>query len=943
MSKTLQLKIITALQDKLSGPLNKIRGASGESAKSLKGLRDKLKGLERTQKQVGQFRDLSKGLSDTSSKMKEAQARVNELAANIKNTSQPTAAMRREFQQATRTADGLKNKHIQQSQELQRLRSSLSGAGVSTKALSQDEKALRGNIARTTEQLEAQRKKLGQVAQQQRKLGEAREKMQRTQALAGSMSAAGAAGLGVGYGVKRLGGNLLAPGISYGSQISELQAVTRLEKGDERLGMLKTQARDLGASTAFSATDVAAGQTFLARAGFTPEAIQSSMKDMLDLALANGTDLARTADIASNISSAFKIDPEVEGNMGRVADVLSAVSARANVDLEMLGETMKYLGQAEGLDVSLEEAAAMAGLLGNIGIQSSQAGTTMRAMLNRLSAPAKEGAKAMKALGLEVTDANGDMLKMPDILESVAQATESMGNAERAAHFKSIFGAEAGSGMAELVKQQGMGALVALITELEDATGENSRMAATRADNIEGDLKGLHSAWEEVGIGVTDLNEGPLRELIQNVTGVIRSIGDWMQRNPELVATIAKVVAVVGILAAVGGTLLLTMASLLGPFAMMRYGMSLLTIKGGGLFSTLWGLGAKALPLIAGAVKSLSIALLTTPIGWAVMAIAASALLIWKYWEPIKAFFSGLWEQVKAAFDGGIAGVTALIVNWSPLGLFYKAFSATLGFFGVEMPGRLSEAGAKMVAGLVGGIKSLGGSLWETVLSLWEEVKQAFNGGLLGVSALIINWSPLGLFYQAFAAVLDYLGLELPGKFTEFGSMMMSGLVAGIKSMGGAVKGAVVGAAESATGWFKEKLGIESPSRVFMGFGENISEGAAIGINSKNKLTLDAVKAMTAGVMAASAAMPAFADEMFAGGNIRFDQRPPITTQAAAGMHPVQQQSNQYLKAGGDNIEIHIHATPGQDGIDIARAVAAELDSRDREKRAQQRSGLNDY
>lgn len=943
MSKTLQLKILTALQDKLSGPLKKIRGASGDSAKAMKDLRDKLKGLEQTQKEVGRFRDLSKGLTDTSSKLKQAQDRVNELARNIKNTESPTAAMRREFQQATRTADGLKNKHSQQSQELQRLRSSLSGAGVSTKSLSQDERSLRDNISRTTEQLERQRKKLAEVAKQQRKLGEAREKMQRTQALAGSMAGAGAAGLGVGYGVKRLADNLLTPGISYGSQISELQAVTRLDKDDERLDMLKNQARELGASTAFSATDVAAGQTFLARAGLTPEAIQSSMQDMLELALANGTDLARTADIASNISSAFRIDPEVEGNMGRVADTLSAVSARANVDLEMLGDTMKYLGKAEDLDVTLEQAAAMAGLLGNIGIQSSQAGTTMRGMLNRLTAPAKDGVKTMEMLGLNIADFKGDMKDIPSILEDVAKATATMGNVERSAHFKTLFGEEAGTGMAELVKQQGAGALVDLITELENATGENSRMAATRADNIGGDLQGLHSAWEEIGIGITDVNEGPLRELIQSLTGVIRSVGDWMKQNPELVATIAKVVAVVGILAAVGGTLLITMASILGPLAMMRYGMSLLTIKGSGLFSTLWGLGAKALPFVVGAFKSLTAAIIANPIGATIAAIALAALLIWKYWEPIKAFFSGLWSQVKAAFDGGIGGITALLVNWSPLGLFYKAFSSTLGFLGIDMPGSLSEAGSLMIAGLIGGIKSLGESLKGTLLSLWAEVKEAFSGGIVGVSTLIVNWSPLGLFYQAFAAVLGYLGVELPGKFTEFGSMMMSGLVNGIKSMGSAVKNAVVDAADGAAGWFKEKLGIQSPSRVFIGFGENISEGAAIGIQNKNKLTLGAVKALTAGVLTASTALPAFADDMFSGRNIQFDSRPPISAQFMTAAAATQSQANQYQSNAGDKIEIHIHAAPGQKEMDIARAVAAELDRRERERQAQRRSGLYDY
>src|SRR5690625_1552691 len=183
----------------------------------------------------------------------------------------------------------------------------------------------------------------------------------------------------------------------------------------------------------------------------------------------------------------------------------------------------------------------------------------MRAMMNRLSAPSKAARKIMDKLDLEVADAEGNLRDIPDILSDISTAMDGMGSAQQAAYLKELFGEVAGSGMAELIKQQGMGAFADLIEQLySDVEGENRRMAMTRADNIEGDLKGLWSAWEEVGIGITDINEGPLRDLIQQITGIVREVGLWMQRNPELVATIAKVVAVVGILAAAGGALLVT-------------------------------------------------------------------------------------------------------------------------------------------------------------------------------------------------------------------------------------------------------------------------------------------------------------------------------------------------------------------------------------------------
>lgn len=1014
MSKVLQLKIITALQDKLTAPLRKIRGESGESARSIKTLRDKLKDLEQTQKDIGKFRNLSKGLSETSTKMHEAQNRANALAAQMKATSQPTSALQREFKQATRTADALKNKHAQQAQELQRLRSSLSNAGISTKSLSRDERDLRQNITRTTHELEAQRKKLAQVAQQQRKLGEARQKMERVQSMAGSMAATGAVGMATGTGALYAGARFMSVGVDFDASMSKVQSLARLDKDSDEMKALREQARRLGAETAFSATEAAAGQGFLAMAGFDPQSIIDAMPGLLDMAKAGGNELAETADIASNILTGFSLKAS---EMGRVGDVLVGTFTRSNVDLGMLGETMKYAAPiASSLSQDIETVAAMAGKLGDAGIQGGMAGTALRSIMNRLSAPPKSAAEAIEKLGLVTADAAGNLRPMPDILKDIYDKTQHMGDTERAGLMKAIAGEEAVSALQVLAQQAGTGELQKFIQTLIEAEGESSRTAKVMADNLVGDLDEMRSAWEDLGIGIQEQQNGPMRDLVKRVTGIIRSVSEWANANPELVAKLVQIAAVIAALVAVGGALMVTLASILGPLAMLRYGMTLLSVQGGGLFSAIWGIGAKALPFLAGAFKSLTAVLIANPIGATIAAIAVAALLIWKYWNPVKEFFAGLWRQIKIAFDGGIAGITALLVNWSPLGLVYKAFAAVLSYIGIDVPATLSDAGAKLLLGFSAAVKP-------TVASLWAEIKAGFDGGILGVSALIANWSPIGLFYQAFASVMNYLGVELPSKFTEFGSMIMSGLVKGIKSMAGSVKDSVVGIGESTIGWFKEKLGIQSPSRIFMGFGENISEGAAIGINNKSDMVAKAAQALTAGALAMGAISPTqsaaiadmqsglqpislpplpdvlntvnvaapvvrvaapsaapepairpalqtinlpplpdvlntvnvgepvvhvaapvinFSQPEMEFENIRFDDRPPITTKQV-NQQTSYQQSSQYQSNAGDKIEIHIHAAPGQKEVDIARAVAAELDRREREKLARQRSGLFDY
>lgn len=1013
MSRNLQLQVVLNAIDKATGPIKAIMNSSSGLGKQLKQTRDQLKGLNQQQRDIASYNTQKNAVSETAKKLTEAREKMRGMSAELKSMKAPSEQFQREFYKSSEAVKKLNEKHGEQRKALAGTVRQFKEAGISTKDLGGHEKNLTQSIEAANNKLKDQKNRLAEVTAHQKKLSAAKAQYERTTQLASSMTTAGAGGIGVAYGVKSAADRLLAPGINYGAQMSELQAVSRLDKDDERFKMLKQQARELGASTAFSATDVGAGQTFLARAGFSPEAINSSMQDILDLALANGVDLARTADIASNISGAFKIDPEVEGNMQRVADILSGVSARANVDLEMLGDTMKYLGKAEGLNMSLEQTAAMAGVLGNIGIQSSQAGTTMRAMLDRITAPAAAGAKAMKALGLQVKDASGNMRDMPDIIADVAKATAKMGNVDQAKYLKDIFGAEAGSGMAELVAQQGTGALSKLIEELYNVQGENSRMAATRADNIDGDLKGLASAWEEIGIGITDINEGPLRGLVQQITGILRAIGQWSQRNPELVATIAKVIAVIALLAGVGGALMLTIGSILGPLALMKYSLTVLGIKSLSIIPALKGIGAAimligkamiASPLglfaaaaviaavlivkywdvvkaffngfisgfidgfmnmgravidvfnpvipvfkavmsaaskafawfkellapvssaketlegaasagktfgqVLGAIAALTGAalaikavgtavlfvgkvLLANPVFFAIALLAGAAYMVYENWDGIvgglkqmwadlgqwwsdksaalaadwefiagKAaaawgsvteFFSGVWAGITGAFDGGISGVGALILNWSPLGLFYKAMAGVLGYFGIELPGTFSEFGGGLISSFTEGLSAAWSSITEFFTARFEDVKTAFSGGIGGISALIVNWSPLGLFYQVFAGVMEYFGIDLPGKFSEFGAMIMQGLVSGIKNAAGAVKDAVVGMGDSVGGWFKDKLGIKSPSRVFMQFGDDTAEGLALGIAANKDSPLKQVAGMAKQVAAAGA------------------------------------------------------------------------------------------
>ncbi|MEY0830366.1 phage tail tape measure protein, partial [Providencia rettgeri] len=211
-------------------------------------------------------------------------------------------------------------------------------------------------------------------------------------------------------------------------------------------------------------------------------------------------DLATTADIGSNILTGFKLN---SNEMNRVSDALVATFTRSNVNLTMLGDTMKYVAPvASGLGVDLETAAVAAGKLGDAGIQGSMAGTGLRSILGRLAEPPKMAGEALDKLKIKTRDAKGNLRQFTDILAELDKKTKKMGTAERAGLFKHIAGEEAFSALSVLVDQAGSGQLQAMIAEIKAAKGEAEKVAKTMTDNLDGDLKNLTSAYEDVGIQI---------------------------------------------------------------------------------------------------------------------------------------------------------------------------------------------------------------------------------------------------------------------------------------------------------------------------------------------------------------------------------------------------------------------------------------------------------
>ncbi|HHS8078768.1 TPA: phage tail tape measure protein, partial [Escherichia coli] len=436
-------------------------------------------------------------------------------------------------------------------------------------------------------------------------------------------------------------GRFLQPAIGFGKEMSRVQALTRIDKNSPQFKALREQALKLGSETQFTASDAASGQSFLAMAGFTPQAIQAALPGVLNMALAGGVELGETADIGSNILTQFNLTAD---QMDRVGDTLTAAFTRTNTDLRALGETMKYTGPvAAKLGISLEEAAAMAGMLANNGLRGSDAGTAMRASLSRLASPPKAAADALKELGVSVADARGKMRPMEDVLLDLYKATQKYGQVDQVSFFKDIAGEEAFVGLQTLVAAAGSGELQKLTRELQGARGEADRVAKVMADNLDGDLKNLDSAWEGLRIRISDLVDGPLRSVTQWLTRVLEKITSLAQAHPVLTRQLLIAGGALLAMTATIGSLSLVIGVLYGKLATLRLGFDILTrsMNVVRVLPALWGMLTGSVSLLGGAIGALF-----SPVGLIVAALAGAAVLIWKYWDPIRAFFAGVFSGI---------------------------------------------------------------------------------------------------------------------------------------------------------------------------------------------------------------------------------------------------------------------------------------------------------
>lgn len=310
-------------------------------------------------------------------------------------------------------------------------------------------------------------------------------------------------------------------GSDFESQMSRVKAISGAT--GEEFEQLKEQAMQLGADTSFSASQAAEGMENLAAAGFTTSEIMSAMPGLLNLAAASGEDLASSSDIAASTLRGFGL---AASDAAHVADVLAANANRTNSSVADTGEAMKYIAPlARAAGLSLEETAAAIGIMANAGVNGSQAGTSLRGALSRLSKPTKDMSEAMDELGISFYDSNGKMKSLTEQVGMLRQATEGMTDEQKNNYLVTLYGQEALSGMLALINE-GEGSLGELTNAYKNCDGAAQKAAETMQDNLSGALEQLGGSAQTLGLAFHNSVADNLKNAAKTATESINNITD---------------------------------------------------------------------------------------------------------------------------------------------------------------------------------------------------------------------------------------------------------------------------------------------------------------------------------------------------------------------------------------------------------------------------------
>lgn len=315
-------------------------------------------------------------------------------------------------------------------------------------------------------------------------------------------------------------------GRSFEAGMSEVKAISGASRKD--LEALTNKAKEMGATTKFSATQASEGLKYMAMAGWNSQQMIAGLPGVMNLAAASGENLGTVSDIVTDALTAMGLKAS---DSAHFADVLATAASSSNTNVAMMGETFKYAAPVAGaLGYNIEDLAQAIGLMGNAGIKSSQAGTSLRSILTRLAKPPKDCANAMEDYGISIKNSDGSMKSLMKVMENMRDSLQGLPKDEQSAAAAALGGQEAMSGLLAIVNASESD-FNKLSKAIDNASGAAQDQADIMNDNLQGALYELGSAAESAGIELYDNIKEPAKKGVRAAATEIRSLSTTIKHD----------------------------------------------------------------------------------------------------------------------------------------------------------------------------------------------------------------------------------------------------------------------------------------------------------------------------------------------------------------------------------------------------------------------------
>ena len=648
--------------------------------------------------------------------------------------------------------------------------------------------------------------------------------------VAGALGSIGAAAetagraltLGVTAPLMTAAGAAIQTGMQFDASMSNVYGLmSSLNLSQAQMDALRDTAREMGATTKFSASEAADAMGYMALAGWDDAQVIAGIPGVLNLAAAANMDLAKASDIVTDTMTPFGMAAE---RAGEAADVFAYAQANSNTTVEALGEAMKYAAPtADAFGMTLQDTAAAMGVLANAGIKGSQGGTTLNAMLRDMKNNAKNGAIAIGKTKVALTNADGSYRSYAAIIRDIDKATSSMTASQRDAALGAIFGDESLKGILATLKQ-GPDALDAMTEGMYACGGAAEDMAATMGDNLKGDLAIIESGAQDMAIALSDWLMPAARGVVQGITDMIGKFNALDDGTKNTIFRIGAMAAAAGPLLLNGGKVLTLLSGVnplvvgLGAAAALAYthsdalqgmvaklgdGVTAFgaALESGAGFTAAFSagltaaFGEEAAGKVLGAIDGIK------------TAISAVGDVLTTVTDAVGTFFGALLdgEGLKQSWDNAAAAISGY--DWTALGTsILSGVTGALDAAG-EWLKNIFTAGWTAAKGVNWG--ELGTSIHDGIQSILDTaggwLKSLFEAGKTAASE--ISWADIGTaIWNGVTGVLDMAGSFLSGLF----GLGKDSAIANVdwSAIGTAIWNGVTGVLDAAGSWLSSLFGL---------------------------------------------------------------------------------------------------------------------------------------